>query len=96
MPLAEAAEGGGGSSSSSSSVGRRYGLAGRSHPNRRLLWVALLATIPVLAVQGVIAWLGLIIKPGGFHPEDRPRSVLGYFFASFWRGDVQQCGGDAG
>ncbi|GAB4816345.1 hypothetical protein N2152v2_003391 [Parachlorella kessleri] len=48
------------------------------------------------STSGVIAWLGLIIKPGGFHPEDRPRSVLGYFFASFWRGDVQQCGGDEG
>lgn len=70
--------------------------ARRPNPNRRLLGLALLATAPVAAAQGVAAWLSLVLRTGGERPEQQPHSVLGYFFAAFWYGDQRQCGGSEG
>jgi hypothetical protein len=68
----------------------------RGSPNKRLLGLTLLATLPALAAQAVVAWIGLVIRSRGQPPEEQPRSVLGYFFAVFWHGDAQQCNGELG
>lgn len=71
---------------------RRHRPEALRHPNARLLGRALLCTLPVAAAQAVIAWLGLAVQSQGKPVEAYPRSLLGVFFASYWRGDARQCG----
>lgn len=42
-----------------------------------------------------MAWLSLAVQYQGQPLEQAPRSVLGYFFATYWEGTPQQCGADA-
>jgi hypothetical protein len=46
----------------------------------------------VAAVQAAIAWVGLAVQYQGQSFEEYPRSVLGYFFATYWQGTPEQCG----
>lgn len=68
----------------------------KGFPNTRLFLMTFLATLPFLAAQTVVAWLSLAITYQGQQPEMNPRSVLGYFFATFWFGSEQQCDGAEG
>lgn len=43
----------------------------------------------------MVAWLSLAVQYQGQPLEQAPRSVLGYFFATYWEGSPQQCGTDA-
>ena len=71
---------------------RRHRPEAQGHPNARLLSLAALCTLPVAAVQAAIAWVGLAVQYQGRGFEESPRSVLGYFFATYWQGTPEQCG----
>ncbi|EFN51571.1 hypothetical protein CHLNCDRAFT_140060 [Chlorella variabilis] len=73
-------------------LSRRHRPEAARHPNARLLGLAALCTLPVAAVQSVIAWLGVAVQYQGRPIEASPRSVLGIFFATYWAGSPQQCG----
>ncbi|KAL4431463.1 hypothetical protein ABPG75_006719 [Micractinium tetrahymenae] len=72
-------------------LSRRHRPDALRHPNARLLGRVLLCTLPSAAAQAVIAWLGLAVQSQGEPVEATPRSLLGVFFATYWRGDAQQC-----
>ena len=46
-------------------------------------------------LQAVVAWLGVAVQHHGQPIEQSPRSLLGYFFATYWEGSPQQCGAAA-
>ncbi len=50
---------------------------------------------PLAALQAVVAWLSVAVQYHGQPLEQLPRSVLGYFFATYWEGSPEQCGTDA-
>lgn len=50
---------------------------------------------PLAALQAVVAWLSVAVQYHGQPLEQSPRSVLGYFFATYWEGSPEQCGTDA-
>lgn len=52
---------------------------------------AVLCTLPVAALQSVIAWIDLAVHYNGARFEENPRSVPGYFFALYWIGTPAQC-----
>lgn len=51
-----------------------------------------MALLPSSCVQAVVAWLGLAVQYRGEPLEDSPRSILGWFFATYWQGSPQECG----
>ena len=59
--------------------------------NKRIFMLSLLCTLPVAILQSVVAFVGVWANTGGKSPEEDPRSVMGYFFATFWNGDDSEC-----
>lgn len=50
------------------------------------------APLALIHVQAVVAWLGVAVQYHGQPIERLPRSLLGYFFATYWEGSPEQCG----
>jgi hypothetical protein len=60
--------------------------------NVRILGLALACCLPVALLQAAIAWVGVWVHWRGQSFEDQPRSVPGYFLATFWYGNAEECG----
>ncbi|PSC74385.1 P-loop containing nucleoside triphosphate hydrolase isoform B [Micractinium conductrix] len=73
-------------------LSRRHRPEAMRHPTGRLVGLAALCALPVAAAQAAVAWLGLAVRYQGRPVEASPRSLLGYFFATYWQGTPQQCG----
>lgn len=58
----------------------------------RVVVFALLCMLPVLVLQAAIAWISVWVKYQGAPIESQPRSVIGYFLATYWYGTPEQCG----
>ena len=67
-----------------------------SRPAARIFGLALLCALPVAIAQAAIAWVSLAVTQNGGHYEDSPRTVLAYFFATYWVGTPEQCGAEGG
>lgn len=52
---------------------------------------ASLCTLPIAILQSSVAWISIWVGYQGESLELQPRSVLGYFFATFWYGTTEQC-----
>lgn len=77
-------------------VSRKFGPDPQQRPAARVACLAVGLAAPVAAVQGLFAFMSLFLRYQGQPPEAQPRSALGIFFATYWRGDAQQCGGSGG
>lgn len=69
----------------------------QSKPNSKSMVVvkavifASLCTLPIAMLQAAVAWISIWVGYQGESLELQPRSVLGYFFATFWYGTTEQC-----
>lgn len=61
--------------------------------NFRIVSLALLCTLPILLLQTAVAWISIWVKWDNQDFEEQPRSVLGFFLATFWYGNgPHECG----
>lgn len=59
--------------------------------NMRIFVFSFVCTLPIAVLQAVVAFVGVGARSEGETFEEQPRSVLGFFFATFWEGTGSQC-----
>ena len=59
--------------------------------NKRIFVLSTLCTLPIALLQSCIAFVGVWATSKGKSPEEDPRSVMGYFFATYWQGSGAEC-----
>jgi hypothetical protein len=57
----------------------------------RAFLFALLCTLPITLLQTGAAWVSYWVDYQGVEIEQQPRSLIGYFLATFWYGTMTQC-----
>ena len=63
----------------------------RAHILGKSVFLSFMITLPIAAMQSVIAWISLTLTDNGQSIEESPTSSLGTFLAPFWYGDTMQC-----